>query len=357
MQAGIVGAAAAVAAALTTAPLPWLPEVQQAPPGAPAVPAAWDLLGGQPANRDHWQVRREAIRSWWTEFLGPAPAPLTDLAPELIQEDRIGDVLRQLVRLQVEPGCVMEAYLLRPAELGGRLPGVVVLHSTVDYTIRQPAGLEGPETHHIGLHLAQRGFVAVCPRCFIWDYAGATAFGETVALLRERHPGWRGMGKMLYDAQRAADYLQSLDFVDPTRLGCIGHSLGAKEALFLAALDDRFSAAVSSEGGVGLSFSNWDAEWYLGPAIREPGFGHDTHELLALAAPRPFLLIGGGSADGAQSWPYVAAAMPVYRLMGGAEALGLLVHDAGHSLPPIALERAYAWLEHHLGAEREQGEA
>lgn len=352
MQVHGLGTVALTAAALAAAPLPWLPEVRQAPPGAPAAPAAWDLLAGRPHDREQWLERRGAIRRWWLDFLGPAPEPPADLKPRVIEEDRAGDVLRQLVRLQVEPGCWMEVYLLRPAMLDRRVPGVVVLHSTVDYTIRQPAGLEGPASHHIGLHLALRGFVTVCPRCFIWDYTGATTFGDAVARLRERHPGWRGMGKMLYDAQRAADYLQGLGFVDPGRLGCIGHSLGAKETLFLCALDDRFSAAVSSEGGVGLSFSNWDAEWYLGPAIREPDFAHDTHELLALAAPRPFLLIGGGSADGAQSWPFVAAAMPVYRLMGGAEALGLLVHDAGHSLPPIALERAYEWLEHHLGVAR-----
>jgi cephalosporin-C deacetylase-like acetyl esterase len=56
---------------------------------------------------------------------------------------------------------------------------------------------------------------------------------------------------MLFDAVRAADVLESLPGVDAKRLACIGHSLGAKEALYAGAFDDRFRAAVFSEGGIG----------------------------------------------------------------------------------------------------------
>ena len=90
---------------------------------------------------------------------------------------------------------------------------------------------------------------------------------------------------------------------------------------------------MSCEGGIGLSFSNWDAEWYLGKQIHRPGFHHDHHELLALVAPRAFLLIGGESADGAQSWPYMEAALPVWRLFGAEDRLGLLRHAHGPRFP------------------------
>ena len=91
---------------------------------------------------------------------------------------------------------------------------------------------------------------------------------------------------------------------------------GAKETLYLAAFDERVKATVSSEGGIGTKFSNWDAAWYLGPAIKEPAFTHEHHELLALAAPRPFLLVGGNSADGDRGWPFIAAPCRVYELYG-----------------------------------------
>lgn len=344
---------ALMAAAPGTGELPWLSEVQTPPPMVPEdapvlEPLLVDAEGNGITTVAGWQARREEIRRFWLEFLGPQPAERCDLAPEVLSTEQVGGVVRKLVRLQVEPGCFMEAYLLHPAEIEGQLPGVVVFHSTVDYTIRQPAGLEGPESKWFGLRLAQRGVVTVSPRCFIWDYCGPKSYAEAVAALRERHPGWRGMEKMIFDGSRAADYLESLPFVDPERLGCIGHSLGAKEVLYAAALDERFKAAVSSEGGIGLGFSNWEAEWYLGPDIRQPGFRHDNHEVLALVAPRPFLLIGGESADGSRSWPFIERAKEVYDLLGAGDRIGLLMHSSGHSVPRIAEECAYGWLAHFL---------
>ncbi len=60
---------------------------------------------------------------------------------------------------------------------------------------------------------------------------------------------------MLLDGMVAMNVLESLPSVDPKRMGAIGHSLGAKEALYLAAFDPRVRAAVSSEGGVGIPLS------------------------------------------------------------------------------------------------------
>ncbi len=125
-------------------------------------------------------------------------------------------------------------------------------------------------------------------------------------------PGSKGMAKMLFDAQRAVDVLESLAEVDSSRIGCMGHSLGAKEALYLGAFDDRVKVIVSNEGGIGIKMSNWDAVWYLSKDI--DAFGHKHHEVLSLAAPKPFLLIGGDSADGEQSRPYIEAVKPVYGL-------------------------------------------
>jgi hypothetical protein len=108
----------------------------------------------------------------------------------------------------------------------------------------------------------------------------------------------------------AVDILAAQPQVDSSRLGAVGHSLGAKEVLYLAAFDERIKATVSSEGGVGIKFSNWNASWYLGAEVDEPNFAREHHELLALTAPRAFLLVGGQSADGDQGWPFIEAALP-----------------------------------------------
>jgi len=105
---------------------------------------------------------------------------------------------------------------------------------------------------------------------------------------------------------------------------------------------------VSSEPGIGLSFSNYDDYWYLGQAIQRLPPGSDHHELLGLIAPRPFLLIAGESADSDKSWAYINAARPVYALFGAPQNIGLFNHRSGHTPTPEAVEKAMAWLVHFL---------
>ncbi len=236
-------------------------------------------------TRPGWEERRDELTRRWRDFLGTIPAPRAAPTLTVLEEDRPEGVIRQLVRYEAEPGLPVEAYLLRPEGPGQGRPGAVVLHSTVDYTIRQPAGLEGPEDKYIGLHLARWGYVTFCPRCYLWQYGQPGNLQAAVAWLRQRHPDVTGMAKMLFDARRALDALAAQPDVNPKRLGAIGHSLGAKEALYLSAFDPRVRATVSSEGGIGLTYSNWDAPWYLGEAIRRPDFGLDHGQVLALSAP------------------------------------------------------------------------
>jgi pimeloyl-ACP methyl ester carboxylesterase len=238
--------------------------------------------------------------------------------------------------------------LLLPADSGKPAPGIVALPSTANQTIRQPAGIEGKPQEAWGPLLARRGFTVICPRCFLWPGGEALDTKNTLAELHKRHAGAKGMAKMLYDARRAVDILAAQPGVDATRIGAVGHSLGGKEVLYLAAFDERIKAAVSSEGGIGTRFSNWHDPWYLTDAIQKPQFDREHHELLALVAPRPFLLIGGDSADGSQSWPFIEAALPVYRLYGEPARVGLLNHKQGHSIPPIAVERTVEWFEAYL---------
>lgn len=342
----------------TTQEVAWLEEIQQPPARRPPeTPRLAPLLQNPDGSRittlPAWRERREELRRWWREFLGDLGVDRSrPPAFKVIAEDRPEGVVRQLIEYQTEPGVTVQAYLLKPAQVAGRRPGVVVLHSTVSHTIRQPAGLEGTPEKAFGLKLAKHGVVCVCPRCFLWTEDLSIKYDDHVQKFRQRHPNCRGMAKMLHDAQVAVDLLQSVPEVDPKQLGAVGHSLGAKEALYLAAFDERIRTAVSSEGGVGTRLSNWEAPWYLGEAIRAPNFTHEHHELLALAAPRAFLLIGGDSADGVQSWPFIEAALPVYRLYANSPRLGLYNHKQGHEVPPESERRIEEWLLAYLSGDK-----
>lgn len=332
--------------------VPWLAEVQTPPKRLPAGAKPLRIVAGdgQPITTpEQWQRERESFRKWWLGFLGPMPAK-RDVVPklEVIEEDRDASVLRQRVRYEVAPGITTEAYLLQPLQLPAKCPGVAAFHSTVDHSIRQPAGLEGAPEKAFGMKLAQRGCVTISPRNYLWPTNDKISAQPEADRFHERHPKSTGMARMLHDSLVAIDILCSLPHVDSSRIGSVGHSLGAKEVLYLAAFDERVKVTISSEGGVGTRFSNWNADWYLGKGIDSPDFTREHHELLALAAPRPFLLIGGDSADGDQSWPFIEAALPIYKLHGEPARLGLFNHQQGHAVPPVAEKRIYKWFDAYL---------
>lgn len=312
-----------------------------------------------------WEEQRERLRREWLDILGPFPSR-PDLDAQVLRTEKEADHDRLLVTYQTEPGRRTDAYLLIPHRRARRAPAAVVFHATTSRHILQPVGLATSSTRHLALHLVRRGFVTLSPRCFIYGPADSSAaagpahpergFKDYAAegeRLLQRAPGWSGMGKMLWDGMRAVDYLMSRPEVDPERIACLGHSLGAKETLYLAAFDPRVRAAVFSEGGVGLRHSNWDAVWYLGSRIPDAKSGRDHHELLALIAPRPFLIAGGGNADGEHTRPLVEAARPAWRVYDRADALVLLLHDRGHDFPEDIRERAYDWLEEAMGGQRD----
>jgi len=355
------GCAAAIASPAWSAEKPandvsWLAEIQQRPEPLPVGVKDFPSLlvdgQGKPISTwEGWQKRRAELLAWWRDLVGAMPAKRDEAKPpslKIVTEERVGSVTRQLVSYEVEPGLVTEAYICRPTKLTGTAPGVACFHSTADHTIRQPAGLGTDVQKAFGLKFAQQGRITFSPRNFLWPGDVKIAAKEETKKYLDRVPKSTGMAKMLYDSLVAVDILAKLPGVDPTRLGAVGHSLGAKEVIYLAAFDERIKATVSSEGGIGLKFSNWNAPWYLGPAIDDSTFSRDQHELLACIAPRPFLLVGGNSADGDKGWPYIAAALPVYELAGKPARVGQLNHRQGHAVPPIAEERIEEWFRAYL---------
>ncbi|PHS18726.1 MAG: sialidase [Blastopirellula sp.] len=306
--------------------------------------------GSNITSKKQWHKQRATIDNYWRMFLGPLPQPTKDLNVQRLKTEQLEKCTRTLIQYTAESGRTVKAYLLEPkGAKQKKCPAVVVFHGTNAQTFQKVAGLIGEPERHIGLRLAQRGYVAICPENFLWEEKSYLA---STAAAKQRHPNSKGMATMLADGIRAVDVLETLPQVDETRIGAIGHSLGGKETLYLAAFDSRIKAAVASEGGIGLAFTNWDAPWYLGPEIKQANFSHDHHELLALIAPRPFLVLGGetgrGCSDGQRTWPYVQQAQLVCELLNAPVRMGLLNHHQGHSLSWEIGEKAIQWLDVYL---------
>ena len=322
-------------------------DLQQPPTVPPDAPKLAEIAS---ADVEKWRKR-------WTQFVfgGLVPTERPSLNVREGRRDERDGVQRVHLTYDVEPGVVTEAYLLRPKDAKGRLPGVVVFHSTSTETIEQSGSLDPAVDRHIGAHLAQRGYVVIAPKCYLWGAAGVTlspkagrsVYVGEVEKMQQRHPGWKGLARMIWDGIRAVDVLAARSDVDAAHIGCIGHSLGAKESVFLPAFDERVKAAISSDGGIGLKFSNWDAVWYLGPEIRAPGFELENHQVLAMIAPRGFLLAAGKD-DNERSWPFIAGALPLWKSLGAPDAVGWYRHTAGHNWPPDAQKVGYEFMDRYL---------
>lgn len=298
-----------------------------------------------------WQKRSAVIRTKWMKLLGAPeiqpPAPAVRLVETVHDPNYTG----RLMYLQVEPDWWEKIFVMTPPHPADRpLPVVIVPYYDVD----TPAGrdLSGRSFMPISVRsfaytAVQKGYMAVAIRWFGESYG--EWYSEAVANLKLRHPRCTGLGKWVWDSQRLLDYLYTLPEVDRARIGIMGHSLGSKMAVYAAAFDDRITAVVASEGGIGLPFSNYEDYWYFGDFIRQVDKATDQHELLGLIAPRPFLLIGGDEYDTAKSWYYINAARRVYQLYQKPLQIGYFNHHKGHTPTPEAVWRSMEWFAHFLG--------
>jgi hypothetical protein len=191
--------------------VPWLRETHEPPgtfsaPPRPLAPLLTDDRGRPITTLPAWYKRRVQLQRMWREVLGSLEISRTrPPAVEVVEEDRLEDVLRQRVRYLTEPDVTTEAYILRPRDARAPRRGAIVFHSTVGESIRQPAGLSDLSEKHFGLSLARRGFVVFCPRNFLWPETTRMAAEEETRSFKTRHPRARGMAKMLFDGQVALE--------------------------------------------------------------------------------------------------------------------------------------------------------
>ncbi|GAA4430708.1 hypothetical protein GCM10023169_34440 [Georgenia halophila] len=249
-------------------------------------------------------------------------------------------------------GARLGATVLRPDRPDAHEPVVVLPFYEVATLLGEPCARTAGRPHRAaqayGLQLAAQGVsVLAVPWWFEQEAAadestaGNRELGARYGPAAERH-GRRwpmtGLGRSLGDLLLALDFLGEQSWVDPARIGVFGHSLGGKLALHLAALDTRVVTGVAHEAGLGFAHSNWSDPWYLGEHVPD---GRDQDEVLALVAPRRFLIAGGGDGDGPHNRDLVERAR---RAWDDPHGLQLLHHDGGHPPPPHVRLACMSWL-------------
>jgi hypothetical protein len=153
---------------------------------------------------------------------------------------------------------------------------------------------------------------------------------------------WGSLRALAWGADRAMDYFETDKAVDAKHVGVEGHSRWGKATLVTMAYDERFAigyVSSSGEGGAKLHRRKFgelienlngtsEYHWMAGNFMKYAGpltandLPVDSHELIALCAPRPVFISAGtvekgdGWVDAKGSFLAAVGAGPVYTLLG-----------------------------------------
>ncbi|MEZ5045213.1 MAG: acetylxylan esterase [Saprospiraceae bacterium] len=231
------------------------------------------------------------------------------------------------------------------------------------------------------------GYVTIDPRSIQADNGAGLTRG-IIGLVNKGQPrkpdDWGSLRAWGWGAARGLDYLETDALVDATKVGIEGVSRYGKAALVTLAFEERFALGLigsSGKGGAalhrrifgeavenltGAGEYHWMAGNYLKYGAAAASFGSktgcdlpvDSHELIALCAPRLTFISYGIPEKGDAKWldqkgSYMAtvAAGSVFKLLG-ARDIGVSNNYLTEQMPPMLtdmLEGELAWRQHDGG--------
>lgn len=314
------------------------------------------------------EIDRKAVLDSMQQIMGSLP-DRQDLQPSdiLLRDSLVTDkYTRYLVTLKVTEDEETTCYLYIPLGAEERVflnnkekfAAMLVLHGTGDLGKRLVDGESRLENRAHAKELAERGYVVIAP-----DYP---SMGEQLDYDFDKDRYVSGTMKGIVNHMRCVDLLQSLNFVDPERIGVIGHSLGGHNALFVAAFDTRLKVVVTSCGWTKMAYYNGDATtdrikpWaqkrympLIGKKYSMNGedFPFDFDEIIASLAPRAFFS-NSPINDHNFDVEGVKAGMPLiseaYKSVNAMDDLQVRYPEAGHDFPPEVRFEAYDFIDRVL---------
>jgi dienelactone hydrolase len=238
----------------------------------------------------------------------------------------------------------------------GPFPAMLCLHPTsLPHGSKIVTGEVEAQNRAYAHELAERGYVCICP-----DYP---TMGENAFDLKSTHKHYQsGTMKAIWDNVRCLDVLESLSYVDPDRIGVIGHSLGGHNGMFTACFDQRIKCVVTSCGFTpfhdyyGGKLEGWAQDRYM-PRIRDvykndpDMMPFDFYEVLGAIAPRPVFInapLHDDNFDVGGVKKAVAEANKVFDLLGQPKGIVARYPDCAHDFPTEIRQEAYEWLDAQL---------
>jgi (4-O-methyl)-D-glucuronate---lignin esterase len=320
----------------------------------PALPDPMELKNGKKVTsaKMWWDKRRpEIVEDFDREVYGRAPKNLPKVKWEVTSTARGMNGDTPIITKQVVGHVDNSRYpqvtvdiqlsLTTPADAKGPVP--VIMEFGGGGGFGRGGAPAGPTWQQQVLAKGW-GYAALSPSSIQADNGAGLSKG-IIGLVNKGQPrkpdDWGALRAWGWGASRALDYFETDKAVNAKLVGLEGHSRYGKATIVAMAYDERFAIAFvssSGEGGAKLHRRNWGEQvenvaapneyhWMAGNFLKYSGplnasdLPVDSHELVALCAPRPVFLSAGategdGWVDAKGSFLAGVGAGPVYRLLG-----------------------------------------
>ena len=305
-----------------------------------------------------WNTKKTEYRRQLHEMLGLDPLP--ERTPLKIQ---ITGVLKheefdvKKLHYQSSPELYVTANLYLPKKISNPAPAILYVCGHGKVKINGTSYGNKTHYHHHGAWFARNGYV-----CLVID---TIQLGELEGIHHGTYShdmwwwnsrGYTPAGVEAWNGIRAIDLLESLDYVDKSRIGITGRSGGGAYTWWIAALDDRIKVAAPVAGITDLKNHVIDGviEGHCDCMFHINTYGWDFDQVASLIAPRPLLIL---NTDRDSIFPLNGVTRlhnkikRIYKLHKKTENLGLVVTPGGHSDSQELRIPAFNWFNKHLKGE------
>jgi dienelactone hydrolase len=290
------------------------------------------------SSQAEWEARKTALKTCILEKLHLSTfPPLTPLNPIFANKRTMNGYIAENVAIESLPGVFVSGTMYRPAKGNGPFPAVLVAQGHFENQHYEEYAQVLSST------LARMGAV-------VFSYDMFAKGEESLQFAFEDHRTTIAPTMQTINSTRVLDFLVSLPYVDPNRIGMTGASGGGTQTFLLAALDPRIAVSVPV---VMVS------SWFFGGCPCESGLpihscgthGTNNVEIAAMAAPRPMLVVSDGGDWTANvpdlEFPWMKK---IYDFYSKPELIeNVHFPKEGHDYGPSKRQAVYPFLAKHLG--------
>ncbi len=237
-------------------------------------------LAKQYRNVEEWEQRKKELIPCLWEALGINELPKWDPSAAIVTKKRkYKDYQVENVALETLPGVYVFGSVYKPLDIKNKLPVIVSPNGHF------PDGRYNKAVQARCATMARMGAIVMNYDLF--------AYGESALQFNpSTHRSSLAMTMQIINGFRVLDYLLTLEYADPERVGVSGASGGGSQTMFLSALDERYSLSVPVV--MLSSYFAGGCPCESGRPIHLCGGGSSNAEFSAFFAPKPQLIISNG---------------------------------------------------------------